>query len=173
MKIFRNILLVCSLLVFTSCGSDGGSEATEAEPSPPPTPSQAEILQKINAARAIGRSCGAEGFFAAAGPLTWNNLLFDTAEIHGIDMHANDFFSHTGSNGLLVDDRGTNAGYVWAAIGENLAKGQQTLDEAVQGWIDSDGHCKNLMDPLYDEMGLHVVGTGSDIYWTKVMGKHQ
>ncbi len=41
----------------------------------------------------------------------------------------------------------------------------------MQGWIDSPGHCANLMSPTFTEMGIaFVVERKSEpgIYWTQV-----
>jgi len=39
-------------------------------------------------------------------------------------------------------------------VGENIAYGPKTADEVVQGWLDSPGHCANIMDPRFAEMGI-------------------
>jgi uncharacterized protein YkwD len=84
-----------------------------------------------------------------------------------------DYFSHTGRDGSTVDSRATRAGYRWRAIGENIAAGQMDADAAVRGWINSPGHCANIMSPAFREMGAaFVVNTQSSqgIYWTQVFG---
>ena len=46
--------------------------------------------------------------------------------------------------------------WMWAtpfAIGENIAAGQRTPQDVVDGWIASDGHCANLMNPNFEELG--------------------
>jgi uncharacterized protein YkwD len=133
---------------------------------------QARILALVNEARAQPRRCGAESF-AAVHPLRWSNTLQEAAAGHAADMARHSYFSHTGRDGSNVTDRASRAGYAWRAVGENIAAGQMQADAAVQGWLNSPGHCANLMAPAYTEMGAaFAVNTNSSagIYWVQVFG---
>jgi uncharacterized protein YkwD len=58
-------------------------------------------------------------------------------------------------------------------VGENLAAGQTTAAQAVQGWLDSPGHCANLMQPGFTQMGLAFavnLQSPQGIYWAQVLG---
>lgn len=148
-----------------------------AAPFSPPQPQeeaqiQAEMLQRVNQARAQARQCGAQ-FFGSAGPLRLQPQLHRAALAHAADMAEHSYFSHGGRDGSQVGDRASRAGYAWQRIGENLAAGQTTAAQAVQGWLASPGHCANLMQPAYTEMGLaYVVNLRSTegIYWVQVLG---
>lgn len=136
------------------------------------------MLSTVNAARAQARSCGSEGSFPATTALAWNCDLETAAEAHSTDMAANDFFSHAGSDGQQVDARATAAGYNWQWIGENLAAGipLREVAPAVQAWIDSPGHCANLMGSNYTEFGSARVENNAStyvVYWTQVFGRPQ
>lgn len=106
-------------------------------------------------------------------PVSFDNRLQQAAAAHAGDMLANDFFSHTGSDGSNVGDRATRAGYNWAAIGENLGVGQQSEGEVHNGWMGSPGHRANNLNPDYDEFGLAQAGTGAKRYWVLVLGREQ
>ena len=57
-------------------------------------------------------------------------------------------------------------------MGENIAYGPKSVEEVVQGWLDSPGHCENIMDPRFVEMGLgYAVGHVSKrgLYWVQLM----
>jgi uncharacterized protein YkwD len=135
---------------------------------------QAEALRLINAHRAAGASCGARGSYAATTALRWNDALTQAALVHSDDMVAHNFFSHTGSDGRSAGDRATAAGYVWRTWGENIAAGQPTVNTVVAAWMASDGHCANLMNPAFRDIGLACVAGGSSnryrTYWTQVLG---
>ena len=121
------------------------------------------------------RNCGTT-FFPAVAPLIWDCTLAEIADDHNVDMGTNNFFSHTGSDGLSVSNRATNAGYNWSRIGENIAAGYSSVESVVQGWLDSPGHCENIMAPGFKEMGGDVLeATGSDFptYWTVNFGTEQ
>ena len=52
------------------------------------------------------------------------------------------------------------------AYGENIAKGHPTEKAVIEGWLNSEGHCKNIMSPMFKEMGAARVST----YWTQEFG---
>ena len=131
------------------------------------------MLALVNEARARPRSCGATAFDAAP-PLDWDPDLEIAASRHSDDMATHDFFSHTGSDGGSVGDRATAAGFAWSAIGENIAAGQANADVALRGWLDSPGHCSNLMNPSYTSLGMACTsdsGASWVRYWTQVLGR--
>ena len=93
---------------------------------------------------------------------------------HSDDMQQRNFFSHTGSNGSNPGDRLTSAGYNWRTYGENIAAGQSTVQSVVSGWMNSPGHCANIMNASFREIAVACVkGTGGSTYgtyWTMVLG---
>jgi uncharacterized protein YkwD len=148
-----------------------------AEPFVPPQASdgkqiEARILELVNAARARPRRCGNQNF-PAVPALMPQSLLTELAAGHAADMARHNYFSHTARDGSTVDVRATRAGYRWRSIGENIAAGQMSADRAVQGWLDSPGHCANIMAPNYGEMGAaFAVNPQSKpgVYWVQVFG---
>ena len=133
---------------------------------------QETMLAVIRAARASSRMCG-DSSHEATGTVTWNPLLEQAALNHVEDMALVNFFSHEGSDGLSVSNRADNVGYNWRAIGENIAAGQLDIEEVHQGWLDSPGHCRNIMNPLFTEVGAAcVTGVDTDYgtYWAVVFG---
>jgi uncharacterized protein YkwD len=136
---------------------------------------EAQALQRINTYRTAGASCGSRGSFAPATALAWNVPLITASTRHSNDMVANNFFSHTGSDGSNAGQRATAAGYAWTSWGENIAAGQQTVNAVVDAWMASPGHCANLMNPAFRDVGLACVkGTSANpypTYWTMVLGK--
>jgi uncharacterized protein YkwD len=135
---------------------------------------RAQALARVNSYRAAGASCGAQGSFPPAPALAWNDALTQASLGHSDDMMALNFFSHTGSSGSSVGQRATAAGYVWSTVGENIAAGQTTVDIVMAGWLASPGHCANLMNARFRDIGLACVsGTASNsyrTYWTMTLG---
>lgn len=130
------------------------------------------FLALVNAARAESRLCGEESF-ASVPALTWSNKLQRAAEAHSLDMSDHNFFSHTGSDGSDVAMRAQAQVYEWRAVGENIAAGQDNLQEVIVGWLGSPGHCRNLMNSNYTEVGAACVSNeNADYlnYWTNVLG---
>lgn len=132
-------------------------------------------MARINQWRASGATCGSRGAFAPAPALAWNTLLTQAADAHSQDMAANNFFSHTGSGGSTLASRVNATGYLWRSLGENIAAGQTGIDQVVDGWIASEGHCANLLNPAFTEVGLACVrgstSSADRTYWTMDLGQ--
>jgi uncharacterized protein YkwD len=130
----------------------------------------ASTLARVNQLRAAGASCGTRGSFAPAGPLTWSTLLAQASAAHSQDMVTYNFFSHTGSNGSTLSARVDATGYAWSALGENIAAGYSTVNIVMDGWMGSDGHCANIMNPNFTQIGMACLqGTSANAYpsyWT-------
>ena len=93
-----------------------------------------------------------------------------------MDMANNNFFSHTGSDGSSAGDRATRAGYSWSAWGENIAAGvpYSAVSAVMQGWIDSPGHCANLMNANFSNLGAAKFSNPAstyNVYWTQAFGR--
>ncbi|OED39945.1 hypothetical protein AB833_13270 [Chromatiales bacterium (ex Bugula neritina AB1)] len=130
------------------------------------------MLAMVNNSRKTARMCGASSEMAV-GAVSWNDLLTNAAVLHARDMVEFNFFSHTGSDGLGVSHRADGVGYTWSAIGENIAAGQPDIAEVHQGWLDSPGHCRNIMHPGFTEIGAACITTNSaeyPSYWVVVFG---
>jgi len=132
---------------------------------------QQRLLELINDARATQRSCGSESY-PATRALFWNTDLLDAAREHSDDMATHNFFDHTGSDGRSASDRVTGQGYRWRTVGENIAAGRETAAETVNDWLESPGHCRNIMNPAFAEVAVACVeNSDSDYrrYWTNVL----
>jgi hypothetical protein len=133
------------------------------------------VLELVNAARAKPRRCGSRNFEPAP-PLALSPILSRAALAHAKDMSANAFFDHRGSDGSRPPERATRAGYNWVAVAENIAEGAASAEIVVQGWLDSPGHCVNIMGAQYREMGLAYYtdfAHKGEIYWAQEFGTQQ
>ena len=129
-----------------------------------------EFLKRINQARKKGCSCG-NIYFPPAPPLIWNDNLEHAAKGHALDMSEKNYFSHTSKNGRSMSDRALDAGYGFKGyksytVGENIAQGQMSIAEVMNGWLHSEGHCRNLMNPAFKEVGI----AETDHYWVQDFG---
>lgn len=131
------------------------------------------VLQLVNRARSQSRRCGSQRF-APAGPLTLSDALTTAARTHAIDMARHDSLEHTGSDGSVPLRRVSEQGYSHQLVGENIAAGPGTADEVVNGWLASPGHCANLMNGRFQEMGLAFAinrRTRLVVFWTQVFAQ--
>ncbi len=171
MKLTARVILASTLTATALTAS--AVDLTKVTCNVPVTEFREALLQATNDARSKGRFCGSQ-FYAKAAPLRWNGRLAKAARNHSRDMAINNFFSHTGSDGLQVWDRAVNAGFNYNYIGENIAAGYTTAASTQSGWEKSPGHCRNIMNPNYVVMGARcITRSNSDYqrYWTVVFGK--
>jgi uncharacterized protein YkwD len=130
-------------------------------------------LELVNEVRARGTRCGARAF-APAPPLTFSGTLAGVALGHAADMAAHDYFEHENRAGKSPADRVRASGYLEKWVGENIAYGPKTIEDVVQGWLDSPGHCENIMDPRFVEMGIaYAAGRTSrhGLYWVQLLAE--
>ncbi|WP_077046340.1 CAP domain-containing protein [Pseudomonas sp. KK4] len=131
-----------------------------------------KLLAELNVARTRPRQCGTQSF-AATSPLAWNATLATAAETHSRSMANNNYFDHKDRDGRTPGDRAELEGYNFQQIGENIAAGQDSVRKVVDGWLASPGHCANLMNPQFKELGAaYATDPKSDagIYWTAMFG---
>jgi uncharacterized protein YkwD len=185
-------LLLLTLL--QACGGGGGDNSTtnnDVAAAAPATPAaaaasasaditcglanfEADALRLVNQYRSAGASCGARGSFAPAAALTWNARLATAAYGHSRDMADNNYFSHDSLDGRKMADRINATGYTWSTIGENIAAGHDSVQSVVGGWMASDGHCANLMNPNFTEVALACARNDAStyrLYWTQEFGR--
>ena len=141
----------------------------ESARAPIPRTAPAEVLasqalQLVNDVRALRSD--------EAGFATLANVAFG----HAVDMAEHDYFEHRDLNGQSPADRVRAVGYREKLVGENIAYGPKSVQEVVQGWLDSPGHCENIMDPRFAEMGIANVAGRSGrhgLYWVQVFAEPQ
>jgi uncharacterized protein YkwD len=162
------VCLLFSAAIFIA-SSASASEAMVARHSSEAV--RARVVDLVNTARSRGRRCGHERF-AAVPPLRPSSKLDDAATAHARDMARRKYFEHRGSDGSEPKDRVRRTGYQWRLTGENIAFGPESAEEVVAGWLDSPGHCANIMEPRFKEIGvgLAVGRKRGQIYWVQEFG---
>lgn len=102
---------------------------------------------------------------------TYSAALEHAARSQANLMVQKDKLSH--DLGVTLRQRVTAAGYI-GAVGENLAGGQQTLEQAIDGWMHSDGHRATLLSDRFVEFGLAVARVPHKsrygVYWAMIAG---
>jgi len=190
MTTLKTLIMTLISLFFIACSGESSAPSSSFNEDSFPLAektTQNEILNAINKARAIPRDCkDGKGLVSAAPALTWSEDLYTSAHEHSYDLAQSNTFSHYGS-GTSSDITGANNnkasyfneriranGYVgYKTIGENIAGGQATIEEAVIAWLASPAHCTNLMNPEFTEIGVAVATDASSvygIYWTQNFG---
>jgi uncharacterized protein YkwD len=143
--------------------------------STPPPAFAAKVLALVNEARARVTRCGSRTLQPAA-PLRSSGVLDQIASGHALEMAQHAYFEHQDLAGRSPADRVRAAGYREKLVGENIAFGPRSPEEVVRGWLDSPGHCENIMDSRFAEMGMGYAqggapgrAAGHGLYWVQVL----
>ena len=120
-----------------------------------------ESIALVNAARAR----------AGLSRLRENTTLNRVASAYSQRMAAENFYGHVDPQGKDVGDRIAAVGYLAQMSAENIARGQPGPATVVEGWLNSPGHCANIMNPALVEIGAGYATVASPPYfhyWTHV-----
>jgi uncharacterized protein YkwD len=128
------------------------------------------VLELTNQRRAAGATCATDSF-GPAPALEMDSVIRVAARAHSLDMGTQGYFEHDSLDGRTFADRMMMAGFMGASPwGENIAAGQSSPEEVVEGWMNSPGHCRNIMNPDYRTIGIgyaFVDGSPYGQYWTQ------
>lgn len=156
----RGLLLLGAAALLGGCSPVGPAPGVATSPLQLTT---ASITSAINGVRARnGRP-----------PLAYNQRLEAAARSQAELMARKDRLSH--DLGVTLRERVTAAGYE-GAVGENLAGGQRTLEQAIEGWLQSPGHRDTLLSTRFTEFGLAVAAAERgptsrySVYWAFIAG---
>lgn len=128
-------------------------------------------LMYINRVRSSERLCGT-ATYSAAPPVSWNAKLASAALVHSEDMSIYDKIDHEVARHSTLASRIDDSGYDWKLFAENVAGGPNTPEQTIDSWMTSPGHCKNIMNPNYIEIGMAcAINAASSYrsYWTLVL----
>ncbi|KAK9703684.1 hypothetical protein K7432_010606 [Basidiobolus ranarum] len=100
-------------------------------------------------------------------PLKLNNRLVRAAQKHTDYQARVNQMTHD-EPGRPLGTRISETGFNWRAMGENVARGYTSIDIVMQGWMNSAGHRRNILDPQFTSFGSGYVANGN--YWTQVFG---
>ncbi|MGR9048296.1 CAP domain-containing protein [Halobacillus faecis] len=103
-------------------------------------------------------------------PLQTHNRLSALANVKSQDMADKRYFSHTSPTYGSPFDMMDEFDFRYQAAGENIAAGQRTPEEVVEGWMNSDGHRANILHEDFTHIGVgYMEGEGPyKRYWTQL-----
>ncbi len=129
-----------------------------------------EILDIVNMERSRGANCGGQ-MMPPVGPLTMDPELQCAARMHSLDMAMRGFFSHNSPDGEGPGYRMEQAGYQGQTWGENIAAGSPDAQGTMDQWMNSPGHCTNLMSGSFAHIGVgYSPGGDYGHLWTQTFG---
>lgn len=117
---------------------------------------ESEVIRLTNEARAKN----------GLSPLAANWQLSRVARYKSQDMKDKGYFSHTSPTYGTPFQMMKSFNISYKTAGENIAKGYSTPKAVVNGWLNSEGHRKNIMNASFTQIGVGYVSGGN--YWTQM-----
>lgn len=90
-------------------------------------------------------------------PLRLDPRLSAAADGRIQDMEERGYWSHASPDGDGPFLRLRDHGYAHSAAGENLAAGFETAGVLVSGWMESEGHRRNILSPEFSDAGIAII----------------
>lgn len=119
---------------------------------------QQKVLDLVNAERAK----------AGLKSLKMNAELSKVATLKSQDMAKNNYFDHTSPTYGSPFDMMKKFGISYRTAGENIAMGQTTPEQVMNGWMNSPGHRANILKASFTEIGIGIAKNSSGrLYWTQ------
>lgn len=127
---------------------------------------EAQVISRINAIRQ-------EKDLGRLEPLP---ALSRIARDYSRRMSEEDFVGHVDPQGKGLDDRLLGAGMSFRTVAENIARSTNMPDPveaAVQGWMESKGHRKNILSEEFTQTGVGIWKDGETYFFTQIFRKPQ
>lgn len=91
-------------------------------------------------------------------PLKIDQTLNTAAQEKAVDFHSYSYMSHLSPRYGSIDNHLRLHDADFWSIGENIAYWLTDSKDVVQGWIDSPGHYRNIVNDCYDKVGFGIYG---------------
>jgi uncharacterized protein YkwD len=129
-----------------------------AGPEPKAPPNVADIAALVDAHNR-------ERALMKLGPVKANAKLNEAALAHARDMAEHEKMTHDGSDGSTPAQRVERQGYHFRSTGENVAYGQERVDEVMRTWMDSPPHKEHILGEFTEIGGACVKSEDGTPYW--------
>ena len=103
---------------------------------------------------------------AGVKPLKFNNDMYKAAMVRA--KECDESFSHDRPNGTSCFTALKEAGVKYLSAGENIAMGYRTPADVMKGWMNSEGHRNNILNPNFTDFACGVYKSG---YWSQFFCK--
>lgn len=119
---------------------------------------QKKVVELVNAERAKN----------GLKPLTMNTELSKVATLKSQDMAKLNYFDHNSPTYGSPFDMMKKYGISYRTAGENIAMGQTSPEQVMQGWMNSPGHRANILNSSFTQIGVGIAKNSSGrLYWTQ------
>lgn len=117
----------------------------------------AEVVRLVNEERAK----------AGLKALTFDSEIAVAADVRAHEIETS--FSHTRPDGRSFGTALKDRGISYMGAGENIAWGQTTPSQVMQGWMNSEGHRANILNPKFTKIGVgHYKNSTGRNFWAQL-----
>ena len=141
------------MLLFISCASAEITEGDEDIVNSSTTDMEIQVVEIVNAEREKQNLT----------PLVIDESLMKSCDIRAKELVNN--FSHTRPGGSSCF---TSIETSYNAAGENIAYGQKNAQVVMTGWMNSEGHRKNILSDEYTHIGVGCYEKDNILYWVQL-----
>lgn len=99
-------------------------------------------------------------------PLEKRDDVMELAQTRAEEISSN--FSHIRPDGKFYETIFTEHGISYYLVNENIAAGFTTPESTVEAWLESSGHKRYMLSPLYNATGVGIYEKNGLIYWVQL-----
>lgn len=119
---------------------------------------QRRVVELVNSERAK----------SGLSPLSENASLDNCATVKSEDMVKMNYFSHQSPTYGSPFDMLSKFNIVYSYAGENIAYGQSSAEEVMNGWMNSSGHRANILNVNFTQIGVGIAQKANgQLVWTQ------
>ena len=145
-----------------NCGQDVENQAQEQ-----PDAGQTVDLTQMSYAEQILQLVNIERAKVGLHALTLDEKLSGAAQVRAGEIRTS--FSHTRPDGRSFSSVLTDRGIRYMSAGENIAWGQRSAQEVMDGWMNSEGHRANILNAGFTKLGVgHTTDAAGRQYWSQL-----
>ena len=138
-------------------------QPTTQKPTVEPTTAPTQDFSKF--ADEVIRLTNIEREKAGLNPLTKRDDMCEVAQIRSVEI--SEYYSHFRPNGEICFELVKEKGIRFNSLGENIACGQSTPEQAVREWMNSTTHKDNILTPHFTGIGVGCYRKGNTMYWVQ------
>lgn len=139
--------------------------STPAAPETPDTAAPGET--NLSYAEQVVKLVNAERAKAGLAALTMQSDITSAANVRAKEIKQS--FSHTRPNGSSFSSVLKEQGVSFRGAGENIAYGQKTPEQVMEGWMNSSGHRANILNANFKNIGVGYYQDARGVnYWVQL-----
>ncbi|MBQ1975460.1 MAG: hypothetical protein II224_06585, partial [Ruminococcus sp.] len=150
----------------TEASTEAAPEEPVVNPTEPAVPPQTDSAEFNTAYEAqVLRLVNAERAKYGLSPFAEDSGATQVAHLRAKELVQ--LFDHTRPNGSSCFTAASELGVSYRSAGENIAYGYPTPEAVVNGWMNSEGHRKNILSASFGKIGIGCVESGGVLYWSQ------